>query len=189
VLLAVISMVLSLIFGSPAPQAAASQLPATQPGLGRNEGTFLITDADDGTRAAYFIAGNIRHGILSADLQLELEHNPLWPVRSADRDDVLAYAEGAPVGAARAGLLSVPVDVAEQATDESVADEPASNQLAAQVYSDQPTTYVLKPGDNLTRISEQYGTTIEAIVAANHLTNANRIFVGQTLIIPNGAGS
>jgi tetratricopeptide (TPR) repeat protein len=45
------------------------------------------------------------------------------------------------------------------------------------------TTYVVQPGDTLYSISRRFGTTVEAIKAANGL-GSNRIEVNQTLIIP-----
>jgi putative chitinase len=42
----------------------------------------------------------------------------------------------------------------------------------------------LRPGDNLTRIAAQYGTSVDAILAANGLANANRIYAGASLVIP-----
>ena len=45
-------------------------------------------------------------------------------------------------------------------------------------------TYVVQPGDNLTRIAAQFNTTVQAIVQANNIVNPNLIFVGQVLIIP-----
>ena len=164
----------------------ASQLPATHPGTGRDEGTFLVTAADDGSRVNYFIADNIRHNVLPADMQVELQINPLWPVRMASRDEVLAFPEGAPVGAAKAGLITAATVLADESTaDDSAVYDPAPEQpTAVAATSHQPTTYTLKPGDNLTRISAQYGTTIEALLAANGITNPNRIYVGQTLVVP-----
>ncbi|HLY36246.1 MAG TPA: LysM peptidoglycan-binding domain-containing protein [Candidatus Limnocylindria bacterium] len=44
--------------------------------------------------------------------------------------------------------------------------------------------HVVQYGERLTGIAERYGTTIAAIVAANHLPNANLIFAGQRLTIP-----
>jgi LysM repeat protein len=45
-------------------------------------------------------------------------------------------------------------------------------------------THLVQRGDNLFRISLRYGTTIEAIAAANNITNVRLIFVGQVLRIP-----
>jgi LysM repeat protein len=47
-----------------------------------------------------------------------------------------------------------------------------------------PTFHIVQWGENLTGIARQYGTTIQAIVQANHLVNANRIYAGQRLVIP-----
>lgn len=48
-------------------------------------------------------------------------------------------------------------------------------------------TYTVKSGDNLTRIARRYGTTPQALRAANNL-NSDRIVVGQKLVIPSGDG-
>ncbi|MBC8248596.1 MAG: LysM peptidoglycan-binding domain-containing protein [Anaerolineales bacterium] len=49
--------------------------------------------------------------------------------------------------------------------------------------SQQYTIHVVQRGENLYRISLRYGTTVQAIMAANGLTNYN-IYVGQRLRIP-----
>jgi LysM repeat protein len=49
-----------------------------------------------------------------------------------------------------------------------------------------PTVYVVRAGDTLQIIARRYGTTWQAIAAANGLGNANFIFTGQRLIIPTG---
>jgi LysM repeat protein len=54
--------------------------------------------------------------------------------------------------------------------------------MTVPVYAD--TLYVVKPGDALSRIAIQFGVSVQAIVTANGLNNANVIQVGQTLIIP-----
>jgi LysM repeat protein len=46
-------------------------------------------------------------------------------------------------------------------------------------------TYVVQAGDTLFGISQRYGTTVEAIVAANGL-NSDVVRIGQTLSIPDG---
>lgn len=52
---------------------------------------------------------------------------------------------------------------------------------------DGQTTHVVQAGENLYRISLRYGTSIQAIVAANGIVDPNVIFVGQTLVIPDGS--
>lgn len=44
--------------------------------------------------------------------------------------------------------------------------------------------YVIKGGDNLTRIATQFSTSIEAIQAANPGLQANTIFAGNRIIVP-----
>ena len=45
-------------------------------------------------------------------------------------------------------------------------------------------TYVVKPGDNLFRIALSYGVSLQALAAANGISNYNLIYVGQKLSIP-----
>ncbi|HEX5690064.1 MAG TPA: LysM peptidoglycan-binding domain-containing protein [Roseiflexaceae bacterium] len=45
--------------------------------------------------------------------------------------------------------------------------------------------YVVQPGDTLSSLAEEFGSTIEEILAANGLTDPNAIQVGQTLLIPS----
>lgn len=48
--------------------------------------------------------------------------------------------------------------------------------------------YVVQAGDTLTSIASRFGTTVQAILAANpQITNPNLIFVGQVITVP-GAG-
>ena len=44
--------------------------------------------------------------------------------------------------------------------------------------------HIVQWGENLTRIAQRYGTSIQAIVQVNGLVNPNRIYVGQRLVIP-----
>jgi LysM repeat protein/uncharacterized protein YvpB len=45
-------------------------------------------------------------------------------------------------------------------------------------------THVVQPGENLFRVALRYGVTVDAIMAANSLTNRNLVYAGQVLIIP-----
>jgi LysM repeat protein len=47
-----------------------------------------------------------------------------------------------------------------------------------------PTTYVVQPGDTLFRIALRLNVNLVALANANNITNYNRIFVGQVLVIP-----
>ena len=44
-------------------------------------------------------------------------------------------------------------------------------------------TYVVKNGDNLTKIAKKYGTTVNKIAKDNNISNPNKIYAGQKLII------
>lgn len=46
--------------------------------------------------------------------------------------------------------------------------------------------HVVKQGETLYRIAAMYGTTVAAIMAANGLPSADKIYAGQTLTIPGG---
>jgi len=48
------------------------------------------------------------------------------------------------------------------------------------------TTYEVRPGDTLFSIARRFGTTVQAIVAANNLADPSQIEVGQVLLIPGG---
>jgi LysM repeat protein len=178
VLLATIVLVIGLIFGA----APASQLPGTWPGFSADEGIFLVTQADNGSTAVFFIAQNQRHSITSADMQQELLLNPLRPVHSSTKDDVLRYVEGAPIGSAPVGLVqAAPAQVASE--ESLLADD-----SEAPSGPTEDTLYVLQPGDNLTRVSARFGVDQSTLMAVNGIANANRIYAGLTLVIP-GAGS
>src|SRR5690242_19983179 len=45
--------------------------------------------------------------------------------------------------------------------------------------------YVVQPNDTLSGLAEDFGTTVEELMAANNLTDPNAIQAGQTLIIPS----
>jgi LysM repeat protein len=49
-----------------------------------------------------------------------------------------------------------------------------------------PGVHIVRWGENLTYIARQYGTTVQAIAAANGIANHNRIYAGQRLVIPQG---
>lgn len=50
-------------------------------------------------------------------------------------------------------------------------------------------SHIVQPEDNLFRIALQYGLTVEVIMRANGLTDANLVVAGQQLLIPLGASA
>ncbi len=62
---------------------------------------------------------------------------------------------------------------------------PSEQQPSAQLAG---SAYVVRPGDTLSQIAANYGTTTQALLAANGLPNANFVWVGQRLRIA-GAGA
>ena len=49
------------------------------------------------------------------------------------------------------------------------------------------TYYTVQHGDTLSGIARWYGVSVHALAQANHISNPNRIFAGQTLCIPSWA--
>jgi LysM repeat protein len=71
----------------------------------------------------------------------------------------------------------------QRATATSTPSPTAQGAALAAPLPAQPVVYVVQPGDTLYGIAERYSTSVEAIVAANGLTDT-QIFVGQELGIP-----
>jgi putative chitinase len=66
---------------------------------------------------------------------------------------------------------------------------PAFAQSEAQAAYAGQTWYVVQRGDSLASIARWFGTTVQAIAAANGIYNPNFIYPGQQLIIPAGSGN
>jgi LysM repeat protein len=47
-----------------------------------------------------------------------------------------------------------------------------------------PQTYTVVEGDTLALIAQNFGTTVEALQAANGIDDPDEIVIGQVLIIP-----
>jgi len=54
--------------------------------------------------------------------------------------------------------------------------------------SGQVTVHVVQPGETLYSIAYRYGTTVQAIIDANGITNPDQIYQGQKLNIPTSSG-
>jgi LysM repeat protein len=72
----------------------------------------------------------------------------------------------------------------EPSTAPSAAPTPAPTVTPAATPAPTPTVYIVRSGDQLSRIAKKYGVTVAAIQAANSIKDPNLIRVGQKLIIP-----
>jgi N-acetylmuramoyl-L-alanine amidase len=61
--------------------------------------------------------------------------------------------------------------------------------VAAHAAEQGGRTYEVRRGDTLTRIARAHGTTVQAIVSANTITDPNRVTAGTVLVIPSGSGA
>ena len=61
--------------------------------------------------------------------------------------------------------------------------------LAAPAFAQGSVVHVVQRGENLFRIARRYGVTVNALVAANGLSNTSRIYAGQRLVVPTGSGA
>ncbi|WP_146070822.1 LysM peptidoglycan-binding domain-containing protein [Arthrobacter sp. B1805] len=64
--------------------------------------------------------------------------------------------------------------------------EPKIGAVVTPVVVDQTGSYTVQAGDMLSLIAERFGVSLEALVQANRIANADRIDVGQILVIPRG---
>ena len=74
---------------------------------------------------------------------------------------------------------AAPAPTAPAARPAAPGPAPAARPAAAA-----PRTHTVKPGEHLTGIARRYGVSVSAIVTANAIANASRIFAGQRLTIP-----
>jgi len=67
---------------------------------------------------------------------------------------------------------------------------PSAGAASAPTYSPASTTqsyHVVGSAENLFRVALRYGVSVQALAAANHITNISQVYVGQRLIIPGRA--
>jgi LysM repeat protein len=66
---------------------------------------------------------------------------------------------------------------------------PTGSSPASPLPSSSGGVHVVQRGENLYRIALRYGTTVQALAAANGIVNTGRIYVGQRLVIPGSPGA
>ena len=75
------------------------------------------------------------------------------------------------------------------ATPFAVQPSPTIVSAAADAAPQQPATYIVEAGDTLSEIADRFSTSVEALMAANGISDATLIFVGQELKLPGDDGA
>lgn len=81
-----------------------------------------------------------------------------------------------------------PVQSAEDTTTTTTATS-ATTATTTTTVAEQPSTYVIQPGDSLGAIAAAYGLGADELATYNNLDDPDRIAAGQQLLIPPGATS
>lgn len=133
--------------------------------------------------------------ILNSLISLVVALAVVWAVeaRRPDAEDLLITLTPNPPIA----ILGTPVADPNSNTNPpaaeapTVADQPADPTAAPTATLDPANQqiYTIQSGDSLSAVAGRFGTTVDAIMNANELTDPNVIFVGQRLIIPVANGS
>ncbi len=121
-----------------------------------------------------FIFDHVIPAVMGANL-------PPATVESGGSDDDTPAATPAAESENNAFIPALTTDQTDNAADATPTAEMVETAVQA---TPQPVTHVVQPGETLTKIAQQYNVTVQALLEANNLTNANYIQVGQTLVIP-----
>lgn len=133
-------------------------------------------DADDYRNAVRDKTGiATRMENLSKAMATELDRQKVNAIKTAPIKDKIAAAalEYAPA------VLDMVSRIAEP-----IGGLPTASESKPQESESSSTTYVVKSGDNLTKISNNNKQLMDAIIKANNIKNPNLIKPGQKLIIP-----
>ncbi|MFN2156524.1 MAG: LysM peptidoglycan-binding domain-containing protein [Anaerolineae bacterium] len=174
-----------------APAGNASAMPAPSGGSGTAGGASYLL-----AQAAVTLLTERSGATATEAAPLETEPTTVEPLFMTE-----PAAASEPATEAEAAATSDPVVGSEPALlDESAAQiEPAAQAEVTPVSEadstpEQTTSttaseaiHVVQAGDTVAAIARAYGVTVQAIVAANGLLDANVIVVGQELIIPDPA--
>ena len=112
----------------------------------------------------------------------------LWGIARKNNVSLNALL-GANPGLNKNASLSIGQEVLLPGTGTPVTEVPGSpSEPDLTVVSPGSTSYVVKKGDNLTRIASIHGVTIQAVRSANGLSG-DTLQIGQTLVMPGGGST
>jgi len=68
--------------------------------------------------------------------------------------------------------------------NDSISSDESPKLLPANSSENEPLTHIVRVGDSLILIADQYDVSVEAIIALNNIKNSSLINIGQRLLIP-----
>ena len=93
-----------------------------------------------------------------------------------------------PTPSAAGGALASAVPSAQPTVAATPAASAAASAAATPTTSPQssarPAFYIVQKGDSLGSIAARFGTTVQRLMDLNHISNPNRIVVGQKILLP-----
>lgn len=95
-----------------------------------------------------------------------------------------SHASG-PAGWVPAPAIASPVSAPTGGTGQGTTGQPVRTPTAAPTAPTQPVRHNVQPGETLSQIANQYGVSVDAIVAANRLQDPDNLKVGQEIVIPS----
>lgn len=137
--------------------------------------------------------------LLNAMISLVVALAVVWAVEARRPDpEVLAIpttsaqpAVALPPAGATAAVeaTAAPVDTPIQASDPNNTSTPSASAAEPTATLDPANQqiYTIQAGDSLSAVADRFGTTLDAIVKVNELSDPNVVYVGQRLIIPVGS--
>lgn len=81
-------------------------------------------------------------------------------------------------------LLAEAADNSPDTTGETADTPPTAAAPTATFDPNNQQIYTIQSGDSLSAVADRYGTTVDAIMQTNELTDPNVVYIGQRLIIP-----
>ncbi|MBQ7251970.1 MAG: LysM peptidoglycan-binding domain-containing protein [Kiritimatiellae bacterium] len=145
----------------PAPVEAPAPVPAPTPAASGADNVYVVKKGDALSKIA------VAHGVKTAEL---MEANGI-----KDANKIQAGQR-----------LRLPAHAKPSANPPAAgAAAPAAPAKAASVAAD--GTYVVKPGDALSKIAAAHGVKTKALMEANGIKDANKIRIGQKLKIPGAS--
>ncbi len=159
----------------PAAAAAPPRKPSGSVGGGRSGGGLSMPAATIGLFALAIVVVIVAFFI---NQQLGGDGGTISPAEVLETQTAQTAEAGGPT-ATEPGDIATATSPANIATATTSPEEPTATETPSGSQN-----YEVQSGDTLGAIATRFGTTVEALVAANNLADSNAIFVGQQLIIP-----